>query len=461
MQDLNDKNTGDSFLATEWNQSPKEVQNVITSSGQTLSGADVFQLLKAVVHYASNGMFYADTGIADAYVLNPIGTNIVAPVYHNGREVEFVAANTNTGTSTLNVNTVGVKTINGSSAPGAITAGVTIRLRYDINTDAFNILSTSDISSGVFADDYLASIDSGIIGRDFTATTETILNFGTPGTSVGGFSVLTQATGSISVFGVAVNQNSGEVWMNSRTGQAVYRAPRNSDSFVETTDAFGVSNGIGITVDSSNDDVYAMDTFNNRVSKLPGGVGTWGIPGNTYKGNTPLYIAVNEATKDIWTVDGDIFDVGSGPGILFLAGGTGDWAEVAFPGTTPVAIGINQRTLDVWVVDITTSLVYKLENGLTSNAFTNTGVGSYPGSSPIGMAVNSVTGEIWIEDTADGLYYSPDGTENWVVVSDHGIDINYLAVDDNTGKVYGTVSVGTANVLYEADGENLEWFIKN
>jgi len=47
MQDLNDKVKGNKLTATEWNEVPSEIQNVIEASGQTLSSGDLTQLRKA------------------------------------------------------------------------------------------------------------------------------------------------------------------------------------------------------------------------------------------------------------------------------------------------------------------------------------------------------------------------------------------------------------------------------
>ena len=48
MQDLNDKVTGGTLTAAEWNEVPSELQNVIEGLGITLSGADLNQLGKAI-----------------------------------------------------------------------------------------------------------------------------------------------------------------------------------------------------------------------------------------------------------------------------------------------------------------------------------------------------------------------------------------------------------------------------
>ena len=65
MQDLNDKLTGQSLTAAEWNQMPSELQNIITAFGQGLSSIDLNQLGKSIAGYAANGNFFTDSGSPD------------------------------------------------------------------------------------------------------------------------------------------------------------------------------------------------------------------------------------------------------------------------------------------------------------------------------------------------------------------------------------------------------------
>jgi hypothetical protein len=108
MQDLNDKVTGNVLTAAEWDEVASEIQNVIESTGITLSGADLNQLGKAIAAYAAGGDFYLDTGAADAYVLSTVGAKSAPPAYFNGMRIRFVAGNTNTGASTVNIAGLGV-----------------------------------------------------------------------------------------------------------------------------------------------------------------------------------------------------------------------------------------------------------------------------------------------------------------------------------------------------------------
>ena len=136
MQQLNNKSTGDSLTAIEWNQVPSELQNIITSEAIALSGGDLNQLGKAIINKVSHGDFYTDSGTANAYVLSSLTANQNPTRYENGMRIRFMAANNSTGASTVNVVGLGIKTIVLASTTNAIRAddiniSDLVTLRYD------------------------------------------------------------------------------------------------------------------------------------------------------------------------------------------------------------------------------------------------------------------------------------------------------------------------------------------
>lgn len=144
MQDLNDKVTGVTLTAAEWNEVPSEIQNVIQALGITLSSGDLNQLGKAIAGYIANGGYYTATGPANAYVLAGIGSKQTAPSYTNGFSVRFKVNVTNTGSSTVNVASLGVKSIRDSNGDvlvgGELVAGQQVILSYDSSNGWFEIL---------------------------------------------------------------------------------------------------------------------------------------------------------------------------------------------------------------------------------------------------------------------------------------------------------------------------------
>lgn len=148
MQNIPTKSTGDSLTAAEWNQVPDEMENAITDTGQTLSGADLFQQSKAMSIYAAGGDFYTDSGAADAYVLSTIGSKRAPVAYFDGMQVAFKAGNANTGASTINVSGIGVKNVTSEDgtalSAGDIPASKRTTLRYDLAGDRFELVSSTD-----------------------------------------------------------------------------------------------------------------------------------------------------------------------------------------------------------------------------------------------------------------------------------------------------------------------------
>lgn len=115
MQDLTGKvdsagpPTGQ-LQAAEWNEVAEELKNLAYYSGVTLSGADLEQLARSVAHQAGIGDYYTATGTANAQILTSVGRH-GAQFYPTGLRVRWKPSVTNTGAATLNVNSLGVKSI--------------------------------------------------------------------------------------------------------------------------------------------------------------------------------------------------------------------------------------------------------------------------------------------------------------------------------------------------------------
>jgi hypothetical protein len=124
--DILSKINGNTLSATEFNQIPAELEALQTSSGQTSSDAILNQVSIATSRYAANN-FYIDSGTANAYVLtlaasmtNPVNATIG---YFVGMEIKFRAGNRNTGASTVNVNSAGVKNLKKEDGSTDLVAG--------------------------------------------------------------------------------------------------------------------------------------------------------------------------------------------------------------------------------------------------------------------------------------------------------------------------------------------------
>ena len=141
MSDFNtSKIDGNTVGAIEWNQLA-DVDNLVISSGQTPSTSNLEQLGIGSARYSSGGQFFTDSGTANAYVLSPVSP-FKSPVssgagegYFTGMIIRFRAGNANSGASTINVNSAGVKNLKKADgtdvATGDILTTRDVAFRYD------------------------------------------------------------------------------------------------------------------------------------------------------------------------------------------------------------------------------------------------------------------------------------------------------------------------------------------
>ena len=123
MDAINTKVTGNTLLASEWNQPMSEILNIFEAYGITPSNVDLNQLGKALSNKATTGDFFTDSGVVNAYVLSSLTTNQNPTGLTAGMRVRFFTSNPNTSAATVNVTATGVKNI--SSTYGSLTPLVT------------------------------------------------------------------------------------------------------------------------------------------------------------------------------------------------------------------------------------------------------------------------------------------------------------------------------------------------
>ena len=133
------------------------LRNVIVGSGQTYDSANLQQNHIAAATYSSDGDFYSDSGIANAYVLSALAGKQSVKSFRDGMRFRFRTANANTGASTTNVAGLGIKNIVNRSGNaltgGEIPSSRHNRIVYDLANDRF-ILETDNFinfyqSSGI------------------------------------------------------------------------------------------------------------------------------------------------------------------------------------------------------------------------------------------------------------------------------------------------------------------------
>lgn len=167
---LPDKITTETYSAAEFTEFKNELQNFIESSGLTLASTSV-QVKQAAARYAANAASYTDSGAANAYVLGVIGSNDAITSLLDGMTATFKATNTNTGTSTVNIASLGAKTIkkNGFAddvVAGDIVSGNIYQLTYSTSSTTFEL---SSLSNTVDNNSPYSSINETVISSTVSA----------------------------------------------------------------------------------------------------------------------------------------------------------------------------------------------------------------------------------------------------------------------------------------------------
>ena len=122
MEEISNQTTGGTLTSAKFNEIPKELENIITSAGISLSGADFAQALKALAVYIAAGGFY--TGSANTYVLTPASSRQGPISLIAGMRVRFMPAYNNNGASTVAVNGLAVTAIKRNDGVTALSSGV-------------------------------------------------------------------------------------------------------------------------------------------------------------------------------------------------------------------------------------------------------------------------------------------------------------------------------------------------
>ena len=143
----------DTLAAGGFNAYITEMENICLSAGFTLdseTGPDtnLNMLGQTVSTYAAAAWRYADSGIANAYVLSRVASSNLKNIagYYDGMAISFIVGTTNTGASSVNVATLGSKDIyyrGIALTAGIMIAGESVLAFFDTANDRFNIASPS------------------------------------------------------------------------------------------------------------------------------------------------------------------------------------------------------------------------------------------------------------------------------------------------------------------------------
>jgi hypothetical protein len=131
------------------------------------------QLTTAVNNAATFSNYAADSGTANSYAIAFSSPTTVS--YTAGLTLQFLAGNTNTGASTLNVNGLGAQSIVGPTGSaltaGAIVAGTVISVVY--NGTAFQLVGLTNNSSSLTSPVTISAPSSGNVALTVNGVTGT------------------------------------------------------------------------------------------------------------------------------------------------------------------------------------------------------------------------------------------------------------------------------------------------
>lgn len=138
MQDIATKVEGSQLTADEFNQIPSELENAITSTGQTLTSSDLNQLAKALAVYVAKGDFYQTSGTANAIVLSSI-SNMQAPsAYSLGMRIRFIPSLNNTDIVTIKLNNLSTVNLYNNSGSNLVANDLVANQIYTATFDGSN-----------------------------------------------------------------------------------------------------------------------------------------------------------------------------------------------------------------------------------------------------------------------------------------------------------------------------------
>ena len=140
--DIVSKMNGSQLQATEFNQIPDELENVIASGSLIPDDKVLTQMADAIAQITADGRCFLASGSGDAIILSQQNPRKPVKALINGINGIFKATNDNTSTVTINLCNLGAKSVFKDSASliaGDIKAGYYYHFIYDALNDRFEI----------------------------------------------------------------------------------------------------------------------------------------------------------------------------------------------------------------------------------------------------------------------------------------------------------------------------------
>lgn len=452
MRDIVQKEDGDNLSADNFNTMKNEIQTAVSSAGLTLdieAGPDsrLNMLAEAFSIYSKVGQTYIDSGTANAYILNGVGNFRRPKEYYPGYLASFKATNANTGASTVNINSLGVKNIvdhaGNSLSSGDIISGQYYLLIYDQGLDHFEltpnfifaslqeVLNRNDlnrvISPSIANQARFAFIPPGIIrrteislvdflfceGQEVSRNTYSDL-FAVIGTTFGSgdgsntfnlpnieeYNQSTVSAPNQSWGPLSVNTNNGDIWIVDFSSNRLYKNAGGNTEFI--LDALSPTDEYtDVTVNNSTNVVYSSEQSGFIRSRNPSS-GVW----STHLSTSRFIrgISANSINNDLWFCE------------AFFVSGTGNiWKQTGATGSATQASGaptgvnwqiiiVNPNNGDVFAAPRSGQIYRSAGGGSTWTAMN-------PSTLWRGIAINLNTNDVLAAGSA-GIYINRGGVEN-------------------------------------------------
>jgi len=116
------------------------------------STSNLDQLAIASARYSSGGQFFTDSGTANAYVLTPVSpfksavSSGAGEGYFNGMIIRFRAGNANSGASTVNVNSAGVKNLKKADGTDVATGDILTTRDVSFRYNGTNFIKVENVN---------------------------------------------------------------------------------------------------------------------------------------------------------------------------------------------------------------------------------------------------------------------------------------------------------------------------
>lgn len=385
--------------------------------------------------------YFVDSGAADAYVITP-SPSIGA--YEGGQRLVFLATNTNTGASTLNVNGLGafaIQTPDGQAlGAGAITSGGIYEVTYDANSSPDRWIMTSPPSE--IPDSMLSSnVPLLDVANVFTGANLT---------------VSTSSSASIRLEDTAASLNEAPYRVRIDGGQ--FDILLEQDDYAANNRAFSIfRTGIAIdeielnatTLDfNGNVDVSGSLVLGTALAVAEGGTG--GVTQGQAQTNLGLAIGTNVQAQDAGLDDISGLAVTNGN---FIVGDGSNW--VAESGATA------RTSLGAAASSVNLTAGNGLTGGGTLAADRSFAVGAGEGlavaADSIGLDISSLTNlsGSQIEGDDDLLIYDASAaTHRAIQYQNSGLPVY-------TGSIAKTFVDGDANAIHELTGSTDRVFTLN